>query len=123
MSRRLVSLASALGLAILLLPSPAAASPVTVKVMTLNIFYGGDEWNLRDGSVVHGQGGLPGDDATRRLDDRGSRPRHRRSPGSDGERMRVGRDARLVLRAPPPADLSLPLSTHPARTACTSSPR
>ena len=46
MSRRLIALVGALGLAIVLLPSPATASPVTVKVMTLNIFYGGDEWNL-----------------------------------------------------------------------------
>ena len=49
MSRRIVALVSALGLAILLIPSAAAASPVTVKVMTLNIFYGGDEWNLETG--------------------------------------------------------------------------
>ncbi|HEV2950643.1 MAG TPA: endonuclease/exonuclease/phosphatase family protein, partial [Actinomycetota bacterium] len=49
MSRRVVALVSALGLAILLIPSVAAASPVTVKVMTLNIFYGGDEWNLETG--------------------------------------------------------------------------
>jgi endonuclease/exonuclease/phosphatase family protein len=49
MSRRIVALVSALGLAILLIPSVAAASPVTVKVMTLNIFYGGDEWNLETG--------------------------------------------------------------------------
>lgn len=49
MSRRLVALASALVLSILLLPSPASASPIIVKVMTLNIFYGGDEWNLDTG--------------------------------------------------------------------------
>ena len=59
MSRRLVALASALVLAILLLPSPAAASPVTVKVMTLNIFYGGDEWNLETGQWCVDKAGCP----------------------------------------------------------------
>jgi endonuclease/exonuclease/phosphatase family metal-dependent hydrolase len=59
MSRRLVALASALVLAILLLPSPAAASPVTVKVMTLNIFYGGDEWNLDTGQWCMDAAGCP----------------------------------------------------------------
>jgi hypothetical protein len=28
---------------------PASAAPVRVKVMTFNIFYGGDEWNLENG--------------------------------------------------------------------------
>jgi len=59
MSRRLVALACALALAILLLPSPAAASPVTVKVMTLNIFYGGDEWNLDTGQWCVDKAGCP----------------------------------------------------------------
>ena len=59
MSRRLVALVSALGLTILLLPSPAAASPVTVKVMTLNIFYGGDEWNLETGQWCIDKAGCP----------------------------------------------------------------
>jgi endonuclease/exonuclease/phosphatase family metal-dependent hydrolase len=59
MSRRLVALASALVLAILLLPSAAAASPATVKVMTLNIFYGGDEWNLETGQWCVDKAGCP----------------------------------------------------------------
>jgi endonuclease/exonuclease/phosphatase family metal-dependent hydrolase len=45
MSRRLVVVLTLLGLASLVLPPAAAATPVTVKVMTMNIFYGGDEWN------------------------------------------------------------------------------
>ena len=49
MSRRLVVLLSMLGLASLAIPPATAASPATVKVMTLNIFYGGDEWNLENG--------------------------------------------------------------------------
>ena len=59
MSRRIIALVGALGLAIVLLPSPAAASPVTVKVMTLNIFYGGDEWNLDTGQWCVDPAGCP----------------------------------------------------------------
>ena len=59
MSRRLIALVGALGLALVLLPSPAAASPVTVKVMTLNIFYGGDEWNLDTGQWCVDKAGCP----------------------------------------------------------------
>jgi endonuclease/exonuclease/phosphatase family metal-dependent hydrolase len=59
MSRRLVALVSALGLATLLVPPAAAASPVTVKVMTLNIFYGGDEWNLDTGQWCTRRAGCP----------------------------------------------------------------
>jgi endonuclease/exonuclease/phosphatase family metal-dependent hydrolase len=59
MSRRLVALAGALVLAILLLPAPASASPVTLKVMTLNIFYGGDEWNLDTGQWCVDKAGCP----------------------------------------------------------------
>ncbi len=59
MSRRLIALVGALGLALVLLPSPASASPVTVKVMTLNIFYGGDEWNLDTGQWCVDKAGCP----------------------------------------------------------------
>lgn len=45
MFRRLVVVLSVLGLASVSFPTATAATPVTVKVMTLNIFYGGDEWN------------------------------------------------------------------------------
>ena len=59
MSRRLIALVGALGLALVLLPSPAVATPVTVKVMTLNIFYGGDEWNLDTGQWCVDKAGCP----------------------------------------------------------------
>jgi endonuclease/exonuclease/phosphatase family metal-dependent hydrolase len=39
--------------------TPASASTVTVKVMTLNIFYGGDEWNLDNGQWCPRPAGCP----------------------------------------------------------------
>ena len=59
MSRRLVVLLSVLALASLVIPPAAAATPVTVKVMTLNIFYGGDEWNLETGQWCTRPAGCP----------------------------------------------------------------
>ena len=59
MSRRLVVLLSMLGLASLAIPPATAASPATVKVMTLNIFYGGDEWNLENGQWCVRPAGCP----------------------------------------------------------------
>jgi endonuclease/exonuclease/phosphatase family metal-dependent hydrolase len=59
MSRRLVVLLSVFGLASLAIPPAAAAAPVTVKVMTLNIFYGGDEWNLETGQWCTRPAGCP----------------------------------------------------------------
>jgi exonuclease III len=63
MSRRVVSLSSALGLVLLLFTPAAEATPVTVppivRVMTLNIFYGGDEWNLRTGQWCVNPAGCP----------------------------------------------------------------
>ena len=59
MSRRLVVLLSVIGLASLAIPPAAAATPVTVKVMTLNIFYGGDEWNLETGQWCRRPAGCP----------------------------------------------------------------
>jgi endonuclease/exonuclease/phosphatase family metal-dependent hydrolase len=59
MSRRLVVLLSVIGLASLVIPSAAAATPVTVKVMTLNVFYGGDEWNLETGQWCTRPAGCP----------------------------------------------------------------
>jgi endonuclease/exonuclease/phosphatase family metal-dependent hydrolase len=59
MSRRLVVLLSVIGLASLAIPPAAAATPVTVKVMTLNIFYGGDEWNLETGQWCTRPAGCP----------------------------------------------------------------
>lgn len=60
MPRRLVALIGALGLVVLLFSPTATAAPVTVKVMTLNIFYGGDEWNLRTGQWCVNPAGCPG---------------------------------------------------------------
>jgi len=37
----------------------AAAAPVTLKVMTFNIFYGGDEWNLDNGQWCVNPAGCP----------------------------------------------------------------
>jgi exonuclease III len=59
MPRRLVALVGALGLAFVLFPPAAGASPVTVKVMTLNVFYGGDEWNLDTGQWCVSPVGCP----------------------------------------------------------------
>jgi endonuclease/exonuclease/phosphatase family metal-dependent hydrolase len=59
MPRRLLALISALGLAILLFTPTARAAPVTVKVMTMNIFYGGDEWNLDNGQWCVDPAGCP----------------------------------------------------------------
>jgi endonuclease/exonuclease/phosphatase family metal-dependent hydrolase len=59
MSRRLVVLLCVIGLASLAIPPAAAATPVTVKVMTLNIFYGGDEWNLETGQWCTRPAGCP----------------------------------------------------------------
>ncbi len=59
MSRRLLALSSALGLMLLLFTPTAEATPITVKVMTLNIFYGGDEWNLDTGQWCADAAGCP----------------------------------------------------------------
>jgi endonuclease/exonuclease/phosphatase family metal-dependent hydrolase len=59
MPRRLIALAPALVLLLATLPAPAAAASVTVKVMTLNIFYGGDEWNLDTGRWCNDRAGCP----------------------------------------------------------------
>src|SRR4026208_1349340 len=59
MPRRVVSLVSALGLVLPPFAPSAEATPVTVKVMTLNIFYGGDEWNLRTGQWCVDGAGCP----------------------------------------------------------------
>ena len=59
MSRRLVVLLGVLGLAAFSFPTAAAAAPATVKVMTLNIFYGGDEWNPETGHWCRSPAGCP----------------------------------------------------------------
>jgi endonuclease/exonuclease/phosphatase family metal-dependent hydrolase len=59
MPRRVVAPISALGLVLLLFSPAARAAPVTVKVMTLNIFYGGDEWNLENGQWCVDAAGCP----------------------------------------------------------------
>jgi Endonuclease/Exonuclease/phosphatase family len=59
MLRRVVVLAAALATVPLLVPPPAAATPVTIKVMTLNVFYGGDEWNLETGQWCNDAAGCP----------------------------------------------------------------
>ncbi|MGH2680146.1 MAG: endonuclease/exonuclease/phosphatase family protein [Actinomycetota bacterium] len=59
MHRRLVALIGALALVLLLFTSTATAAPITVKVMTLNVFYGGDEWNLRTGQWCVDKAGCP----------------------------------------------------------------
>jgi endonuclease/exonuclease/phosphatase family metal-dependent hydrolase len=59
MPRRLIALAPALVLLLTTLPAPAVAAPVTVKVMTLNVFYGGDEWNLETGQWCSDKAGCP----------------------------------------------------------------
>ena len=59
MPRRLLALVSSLGLVLLLLAPTARAAPVTVKVMTLNVFYGGDEWNLATGQWCPNPAGCP----------------------------------------------------------------
>ena len=59
MFRRALALAVALASVPLLAPPPAAATPVTIKVMTLNIFYGGDEWNLDTGQWCNDPAGCP----------------------------------------------------------------
>ena len=60
MTRRLLAIASTLGLVLLLFtPTAGAATPVTVKVMTMNIFYGGDEWNLDNGQWCVDPAGCP----------------------------------------------------------------
>lgn len=96
MSRRLVALAGALGLAILLLPSPAAASPVTVKVMTLNIFYGGDERNLDTGKWCVDPAGCPETMQHVVSTIRAADPDIVGLQEATTERVRAGRHARLV---------------------------
>lgn len=59
MPRRIVALVGVLFLGLLLSPPAAGAAPVTVKVMTLNIFYGGDEWNLETGQWCVDKAGCP----------------------------------------------------------------
>lgn len=59
MSRRLVVLLGVLGLAAFSLPTAAVAAPATVKVMTLNIFYGGDEWDPAAGHWCMDPAGCP----------------------------------------------------------------
>ncbi|HEX5938634.1 MAG TPA: endonuclease/exonuclease/phosphatase family protein [Actinomycetota bacterium] len=60
MLRRLIAIVPVLVLALATVPStPAVAAPVTVKVMTLNIFYGGDEWNLDTGQWCVDKAGCP----------------------------------------------------------------
>ena len=62
MPRRLLALVSALGLASLLFTPTAGAAPtepVVLKVMTMNIFYGGDEWNLDTGQWCVDPAGCP----------------------------------------------------------------
>jgi endonuclease/exonuclease/phosphatase family metal-dependent hydrolase len=59
MPRRLIGLISTLGLVLLLFTPTAQAATVIVKVMTLNIFYGGDEWNLRTGQWCVDPAGCP----------------------------------------------------------------
>jgi endonuclease/exonuclease/phosphatase family metal-dependent hydrolase len=59
MHRLAVAVAATLGLALLAFTPPATAAPVTVKVMTLNIFYGGDEWNLENGQWCVDPAGCP----------------------------------------------------------------
>jgi endonuclease/exonuclease/phosphatase family metal-dependent hydrolase len=59
MPRRLLALSSAIGLTFLLFTPTASAAPVTVKVMTMNIFYGGDEWNLDTGQWCADRAGCP----------------------------------------------------------------
>ncbi len=59
MPRRLFALVSSLGLVLLLFTPTARAAAVTVKVMTLNIFYGGDEWNLETGQWCVDPAGCP----------------------------------------------------------------
>lgn len=59
MHRRPFVLVAAIGLMLLAVPQAASAAPVTVKVMTLNVFYGGDEWNLRTGQWCVDPAGCP----------------------------------------------------------------
>ena len=59
MPRHLLALVSSLGLVILLFTPTARAAPITVKVMTLNVFYGGDEWNLATGQWCPNPAGCP----------------------------------------------------------------
>jgi endonuclease/exonuclease/phosphatase family metal-dependent hydrolase len=59
MHRRAIALVGTLGLAFLAFTPTAVAAPVVVKVMTLNIFYGGDEWNLRNGQWCADPAGCP----------------------------------------------------------------
>ena len=59
MARRLLVLTGSLGLVLLLLTPVVRAAPVTVKVMTLNVFYGGDEWNLETGQWCVDKAGCP----------------------------------------------------------------
>src|SRR5688572_4600539 len=57
--RSILALALLLGLAVLPIVPAAAAAPVTLKVMTFNIFYGGDEWNLDNGQWCVDPAGCP----------------------------------------------------------------
>jgi endonuclease/exonuclease/phosphatase family metal-dependent hydrolase len=59
MPRRLLAVSSTLGLLLVLFAPTARATPVTVKVMTMNIFYGGDEWNLDTGHWCPDAAGCP----------------------------------------------------------------
>ena len=59
MSRRLVVVLGVLGLVVMSFPTVAAAIPATVKVMTLNIFYGGDEWDPAAGHWCRDAAGCP----------------------------------------------------------------
>jgi hypothetical protein len=58
-ARSILLLALVLGLAALPMVPTAAAEPVTLRVMTFNIFYGGDEWNLDTGQWCVRPAGCP----------------------------------------------------------------
>ena len=59
MPRRLLAVSSTLGLLLVLFAPKASATPITVKVMTMNIFYGGDEWNPQTGHWCNDAAGCP----------------------------------------------------------------
>ena len=92
-------------------PPHVAAAPdpaVALRVMTLNIFYGGDEIDLHTGSWCHRTAGCPETLAQVVDGDPGVGRRHRRARGGRAQRGRHRRRAGLARERADAGDLALP---------------